>query len=121
MVKSYRSHFISERANKRMINRNCTFGNKAQLQAPTAEDMPTEVKVRGKDESMTAMLKDVPWILRIPCPLLSTEMILRNGGELLESGSEQSYLRVDTKRPKIMLKERNGFITLEDFLQARVK
>ena len=58
--------FITDLINKRTINRSCTFGNKAQLRAQATGDMPSKVKVRGKDDQITVMLTDVLWVPGIP-------------------------------------------------------
>lgn len=58
-AKAHMSPFISDLTKKRMINRSCTYGNKAQLRALAVEDVPIEANVRGKDKSMAFILKDV--------------------------------------------------------------
>ena len=113
--------FITDLINKRTINRSCTFGNKAQLRAPAMGDMPIKVKIRGKDDRIAVMLKDVLWVPGIPCRLLSTGTIRRNGGEFVESSSKQSYLRIERNGPKITLNERKGFLTLAASVRASNK
>ena len=58
--------FITDLINKRTINRSCTFGNKAQLRAPAMGDIPIKVKVRGKDDQITVILKDMLWVPGYP-------------------------------------------------------
>lgn len=70
--------------------------------APAIRDMPIKVKVREKVEPMTVTLKDVFRVPGVPCRLLRTGTIPRNG-KFVESGSKQSYLRIERNGPKITL------------------
>ncbi|CAN0487388.1 unnamed protein product, partial [Discosporangium mesarthrocarpum] len=62
------------------VNRTCTFGNKGQLQARVKGTMELETKgVGGKRTSL--QLKNVLWVPGLPCRLLSTGVLRRDGGE----------------------------------------
>ena len=66
--------------NTRTVNRRCTFGNKGQLQALAMGQMPLHMKIQGKEAPIKVTLKGVMWIPGLPCRLLSTGTIRRDGG-----------------------------------------
>ena len=53
--------------------------------------------------------------------LLSTGSIRRDGGEFVDSGGKESYLRFRQGGPKILLAENKGFLTLSGSLQGSGK
>ncbi|CAM9872319.1 unnamed protein product, partial [Sphacelaria rigidula] len=77
----------------RTVNRSCTFGNKGQLQALAMGEISLHVSARGKVAPAKVTLKDVLWVPGLPCRLLSTGTIRRDGGEFVDSGRKESYLR----------------------------
>ncbi|CAM9581103.1 unnamed protein product [Sphacelaria rigidula] len=105
-------------SNTRTIDRSCTFGNKGQLQALTLGEIPLHVNARGKVASAKATLKDVLWVPGLPCRLLSTGTIRRDGGEFMDFGRKEIYLRFRKDGPKIPIAENRGFLTLSASLQG---
>ncbi|CAN0495127.1 unnamed protein product, partial [Discosporangium mesarthrocarpum] len=89
-------------------------GNKGQLQAQAKGTMELETKgVGGKRTSL--QLKNVPWVPGLPCRLLSTDVLRRDGGEFVDSGIRKSYLQLSGKTLKIPLEEKEAFLTLQAF------
>ena len=103
------------------VNRSCTFGIKGQLQALAMGEIPLHVSVRGKEAPAQVTLKDVLWVPGLPCQLLSTGSIRRDGGEFVDSGRKESYLRFRQDGPKIPLAKNKGFLTLSASLQGSGK
>ena len=77
--------------------------DEGQLQALAMGDMQLDVKVRGKEAPIKDVLKDVLWIPGVPCRLVSTATIRRDGGELVDSGTKKRNLRFRKDGPKIFL------------------
>ena len=102
----------------RTVDRSCTFGNKGQLQALEMGEIPLLVSVRGKEAPVEVTLEDVLWVPGLPCRLLSTGSIRRDGGEFVDSGTKESDLRFRQDGPKIPLAENKGFLTLSASLQG---
>ena len=108
-------------ANTRMVDRSCTFGNKGQLQALAMGEIPLHVSVHGKEAPAQVTLRDVLWVPGLPCRLLSTGSIRRDGGEFVDSGRKECYLRFRQDGPKIPLAESERFLTLLASLQGSGK
>ena len=67
-------------------------------------------------------LKDVLWVPGLPCRLLSTGSIRRDGGEFVDSGRKKSYLRFRQEDgPKTPLAESKRFLTPSASLQGSGK
>ena len=76
----YMTPWGKDLGNTRTVNRRCTFGNKGQLQALAMGQMPLHMKIQGKEAPIKVTLKGVMWIPGLPCRLLSTGTIRRDGG-----------------------------------------
>ena len=104
--------------NTRTVNRRCTFGNKGQLQALPMGEIPLHVKVEAKEAPTKVTLKDVLWISGLPCRLLSAGTIRRDGGEIVDSVTKKSYLRLRKDGPKIPLAQKKNILTLSGSVQG---
>ena len=112
--------WVKDLQNTRTINRSCTFGNKGQLQGSALGEMPLRVKVKGRDDLTEVTLKNVLWVPGIPCRILSTGTIRRDGGEFVDSSTKDCYLRFTKDGPKILLDEKKGFLVLQASLRTEI-
>ena len=98
-------------------------------------EMPLHVKVQGKEAPIKVTLKDGLWIpgllfffffnfiLRrmgngIPCRLLSTGTIRRDGEEVVDSGTKKIYFQLKKEGPKIPLAEKKNLLTQSGSVQG---
>ena len=65
------------------------------------------------------VLKNVLWVPGLPCRLLSTGVIRREGGEYVDSSLQKSYIRLKHGAHKIMLEEKKGFLTLSGRIRVK--
>ena len=82
--------------------------------------MPLRVKVKGKDDLTEVTLKNVLWAPEIPCRILSTGTIRRDGGEFIDSSTKDCYLRFKKDEPRILLDEKKGFLVLQASLRTEI-
>ena len=94
----------------RSVNRSCTFGNKGQLRAPAQGEILLHNVEHSKGPPLTITLKDVLRVPGLPCRLLSTGAIRRDGGEYFDSSSQTSYILIKHGGLKISLEEKKGFL-----------
>ena len=73
-------------------------------------DMPLHVEVQGKEAPIKVTLKGLLWIPVLPCRLLSSGTIRRDGGEIVDSGTKKSCLRFRKYGPKIPLTEKKIYV-----------
>lgn len=67
--------------------------------------MSLHVKVQGREAPLKVTPKQVCQTPRLPYRLLSTETIPCDGGECVDTGTEESHLRFKNDGPKIPLVE----------------
>ncbi|CAN0064261.1 unnamed protein product [Choristocarpus tenellus] len=102
-----REDLVSTRPTKRTD----TFGNNGKLKAKETGDMVLMVTVKNSKPTRV-VLKDVLWVPGLPCRILSTGTIRRNGRGCMGLGTKESYLKTSKNSSKISVRKFGGFLNL---------
>lgn len=99
---------LSER---RYISREWSSGEQSQRQVTVSGVIKLIVQDKGKAAGIR--IKDVMWVLELPCQLLSTGATRKLGGDFVHSEFRKSHIILRKDGPKVESDERDDLMTLQ--------
>lgn len=83
---------VQDLTDRKPIDRKRTFGNKGHLRPPAVGEMCFQATGERNGILFTVTVKDILWVIGLPCRVLGPGAIRRDGGKFVDFSAQMSFV-----------------------------